>query len=83
LRDWILNGEYVDRLFFKIKISKGAVCLSFSDLDAGAAATRFYSSISGVFVDGKYPKITYTRRVSIKVPLITRLSTPWKQLRGR
>lgn len=61
LRDWILNGEYVDKLFFKIKIARGAVCLSFSDLDAGAAATRFHSSISGVFVDSKHPKITYNK----------------------
>lgn len=61
MRDWILNGEYFDKLFFKVKITKGAVSPVFSDLDAGAASTRFYSSISGVFVDGKHPKITFSK----------------------
>lgn len=61
IRDWILNGEYFDKLFFKVKITKGAVSPVFSDLDAGAASTRFHSSISGVFVDGKHPKITYSK----------------------
>lgn len=59
LREWILNGRYFDKLFFKVVIRKSvAPLLVISDLDAGAALTRLHSSISGVFIDAKYPKIT-------------------------
>lgn len=62
LREWILNGRYFDKLFFKVVIRKSVGSqLVVSDLDAGSALTRFHSSISGVFIDARYPKITSSK----------------------
>lgn len=58
LRKWILDGKEYSKLFFTIAISKGAVAPRVSDLNAGSASHRYYTSISGVFVDIRYPKIT-------------------------
>lgn len=58
LRKWILDGKEYSKLFFKIAISKGAVAPRVSDLNASSASHRYYTSISGVFVDVRYPKIT-------------------------
>lgn len=59
LREWILNGDFVDALFFSmpevfsLKDRKG-----FGDFQTTDAIKKFYSYISGVFIDTNVPIIS-------------------------
>ncbi|MGO2451483.1 MULTISPECIES: hypothetical protein [Pseudomonas] len=58
LREWILDGQYVDSLFFTVSSKGGEFGRVFSRFYAATAMQTFYSSISGVFLDPTFPNIT-------------------------
>ncbi|KPC02332.1 hypothetical protein ACDH60_04155 [Pseudomonas ficuserectae] len=58
LREWILDGQLFDKLFFTISSKGGEFGRVFSKLHAPDSMQTFYNSISGVFLDQKYPNIT-------------------------
>jgi len=58
LREWILDGQFFDKLFFTISSKGGEFGRVFSKLHAPDSMQTFYNSISGVFLDPKYPNIT-------------------------
>lgn len=58
LREWILDGQYVDKLFFTISSKGEEFGRVYSKLHAAESMQTFYNSISGVFLDPKYPNIT-------------------------
>jgi hypothetical protein len=59
LREWILNGESVDRLFFSMPEAKARNDMKgFDDFRATSAMEKFYGYISGVFIDSKVPNLS-------------------------
>ena len=58
LREWILDGQYVDKLFFTISNGTRDSGWAYSQFNALDSMSNFYNSISGVYLDPKYPNIT-------------------------
>ncbi|WP_350599422.1 hypothetical protein [Pseudomonas sp. 65/3-MNA-CIBAN-0223] len=60
LRDWILNGSTHDRLFFSFPdvTKRRDFHGGFSEIAVTQAVSKFYKSISGVFLDPRVPMIS-------------------------
>ncbi|MGY3305060.1 hypothetical protein ACVK1X_004375 [Pseudomonas sp. PvR086] len=59
LREWILDGDSFDKLFFlKSEVSPSEDMKPFGDFPATAAMQKFYSYISGIFLDPEIPFIS-------------------------
>ncbi|MEB0043086.1 hypothetical protein [Pseudomonas sp. MH10] len=59
LREWILNGERHDRLFFSLpKRRSRKDATDFGELPVSDAVGKFYKSIRGVFVDPNLPSLS-------------------------
>lgn len=59
LREWILNGETFDRLFFSTpKLTPRKDRQWFGELPVTAVMRSFYESISGVFLDPNVPNLS-------------------------
>jgi len=59
LREWILNGERHDRLFFSMpEMSDRKNMRDFGELSVTQAMKKFHKSISGVFLDPKVPSLS-------------------------
>ncbi|MHC5349086.1 hypothetical protein [Metapseudomonas furukawaii] len=59
LREWILNGERIDKLFFSVRESNGRKDRKgFGDFRVTSAMQNLYGSITGVFLDPKVPNLS-------------------------
>jgi len=58
LREWILNGESMDKLFFVVRGSNGRKDIKgFGDFWATSVMKRLHDSIAGVFIDPRVPSL--------------------------
>lgn len=59
LREWILDGEHFDKLFFSMRETKTPKEMArFGDYRAADSVAKCYRSISGVFIDPKVPRLS-------------------------
>lgn len=60
LREWILNGESREQLFFTMPSKAAPVSANkeFSEFNAAGTLSKFFKSISGTFLDPKVPRLS-------------------------
>lgn len=59
LREWILDGNRHDRLFFSMPKHRGGMNVAdFGELPVSDTVRKFYTSIRGVFIDPDFPSLS-------------------------